>query len=87
MSIPVIAVLIPLYRLISAWGFIDTYLSLVLIYAGAFLPISIWIMTNHFNSIPLAIEDAALIDGCSRIGSFLKILLPIISNCSISYGR
>lgn len=79
MPIPVIAVLIPLYRLISAWGFIDTYLSLVLIYAGAFLPISIWIMTSHFNLIPLAIEDAALIDGCSRIGSLLRILLPIVS--------
>lgn len=78
MPIPVVAVLIPLYQLISAWGLIDTYWSLVLIYGGAFLPVSIWIMTNHFNSIPLAIEDAASVDGCSRIGTLFRILLPII---------
>ena len=51
--------------------------GLILLYSGFMLPTVIWIMHNYFLTIPQDLEQAAMIDGCSRIGSFVRVVLPL----------
>jgi multiple sugar transport system permease protein len=56
---------------------LDTYRGMIFLYVALFTPASIWIMRGFFVSIPRELEDAAVIDGCSRFGAFVRIVLPI----------
>jgi multiple sugar transport system permease protein len=75
--LPVIVVIIPLYLLMQQLKLMDTWRGLVLLYSGFMLPTVIWIMHSYFLTIPQDLEEAAMIDGCSRIGSFLRVILPL----------
>jgi multiple sugar transport system permease protein len=75
--LPVIVVIIPLYLLMQQLKLMDTWQGLVLLYSGFMLPTVIWIMHSYFLTIPQDLEEAAMIDGCSRIGSFLRVILPL----------
>jgi multiple sugar transport system permease protein len=55
----------------------NTYHGMIFLYSAMFTPASIWIMRGFFVSIPRELEDAAVIDGCSRFGAFVRIVLPI----------
>jgi multiple sugar transport system permease protein len=74
MAIPVYAVLIPLYRLIIVLGLVDTQTGITLIYTAAYAPLALWIMRNYFDSIPVELEEAAYVDGASRLRAMLLIL-------------
>lgn len=54
----------------------DTHLGMILVYAGFFMPVSIYLMRAYFAAIPTELEEAALIDGCSQIGAFVRVVLP-----------
>ena len=75
--IPILAVIIPLYRLYSAYGLYDTRIGLMLVYAMWTIPLNTWLLKGYFDTIPKEIEEAALIDGCGRVRSFLRISFPI----------
>ena len=75
--LPIIVVVIPLYLLMQQFKLMDTWRGLVLLYSGFMLPTVIWIMHNYFLTIPQDLEEAAMIDGCSRIGSFVRVILPL----------
>ena len=81
--IPGMLFFLPLYMLYrkigQSWGIpmLDTYHGLIFLYVALFTPASIWIMRGFFISIPRELEDAAIIDGCSRFGAFVRIVLPI----------
>lgn len=81
--IPGMLFFLPLYMLYKSvgesWGvtMLDTYHGLIFLYVALFTPASIWIMRGFFVSIPRELEDAAIIDGCSRFGAFIRIVLPI----------
>lgn len=81
--IPGMLFFLPLYMLYrnlgQSWGLVmlDTYRGLVFLYVALFTPASIWIMRGFFVSIPRELEDAAVMDGCSRFGAFVRIVLPI----------
>jgi len=81
--IPGMLFFLPLYMLYrnigESWGvqMLDTYHGLIFLYVALFTPASIWIMRGFFISIPRELEDAAVIDGCSRFGAFVRIVLPI----------
>ncbi|PRC94657.1 carbohydrate ABC transporter permease [Solimicrobium silvestre] len=81
--IPGMLFFLPLYMLYrqvgESWGIpmLDTYHGLIFLYVALFTPASIWIMRGFFISIPRELEDAAIIDGCSRFGAFVRIVLPI----------
>jgi multiple sugar transport system permease protein len=74
---PGIAYLIPLYIIFSGMRLTDTYLSLILSHMLISLPFIVWIMINYFDNIPVVFEEAAKVDGCTRQGTFMKIILPI----------
>lgn len=81
--VPGIMFLLPLYllfiRVQDTLGIrlINTYPGLVIVYSAFFIPFSIWILRGFFASIPVELEEAAIIDGCSKFGAFIKIILPV----------
>ena len=75
---PPIAVAIPIYLMIRYLGLLDGYLGLILPYVAFTLPLVVWIMIGFFDEIPREIDDAALVDGCSRTSVLLRVMLPLV---------
>jgi ABC-type glycerol-3-phosphate transport system permease component len=75
--LPQVSLVPPLYLALRAVGLIDTYTGLVLPYLSFALPLSIWLLVGYFRQLPLEIEDAALIDGASRVQALWHIVLPL----------
>jgi multiple sugar transport system permease protein len=75
--LPVITIIIPLYLVMQTLRLIDTLHGLVLLYTGFLLPTVIWIMHSYFKTIPKELEEAAMIDGCSRLGALTRVILPL----------
>jgi len=74
---PIILVLIPLFLIFKSLALIDTYWSALLIYVSGQLPFATWLYRGFFASIPRELEEAAWIDGCSRMQAFFRIVLRI----------
>ncbi len=77
LAIPPICLTMPLFITMKNLGLTDTWLALILPYAALQTSLSTWIMTGFFRNMPQALRDAGLIDGCSEVGVFLKIILPV----------
>lgn len=77
MTFPPYTTLIPLYRIMSFLGLVNTYTGIVLVYVSGFLPLATWIMHNYFASLPAGIEEAGLVDGARRLQVLWHLLLPI----------
>jgi len=77
MAFPPYTTLIPLYRIMSDLGLVNTYTGIVLVYVSGFLPLATWIMHNYFASLPDGIEEAGLIDGAGRLRVLWYLLLPL----------
>ncbi len=75
--VPPTILFIPFARIIAALGLQDSLWSLVLVYPSFTVPFSIWLLMGFFKAIPRDIEDAAMIDGLSRFGAFLRVVMPI----------
>jgi ABC-type glycerol-3-phosphate transport system permease component len=73
---PYVLILIPFYVLMSNLGLVDTHIGLILTHTSITLPFAIWMLTGYFNAIPKELDQAALIDGCSRIGVLFRIIYP-----------
>lgn len=77
MVVPPVVMIIPLFVSMVRWHLVNTYQGTILIYTGLLLPFSIYLMTNFFRAIPKEIIDAARIDGCSNLGVFWRIMMPL----------
>jgi multiple sugar transport system permease protein len=75
--IPEVSLVIPLYILAARFGMLNKPSVLILTYLSFALPFAIWLMAAFFETIPVELEDAALIDGCTRIRTLFAIILPI----------
>ena len=75
--IPPTLLFLPLSPVIARLGLKDSLLSLILVYPSFTIPFSTWLLMGFFKTIPQELEDAALVDGCSRIQSLLRIVFPI----------
>jgi multiple sugar transport system permease protein len=75
--LPIIVIIIPLYLLMQAAQLLDTRQGLIVLYSGFMLPTVIWIMHSYFQTIPMELEEAAMIDGCSRVGTLVRIVMPL----------
>ena len=74
---PPLLTLIPLYVIFVHMGIVGTLSSLVIAELAITLPLGIWLLWGFFKSMPFELEDAAMIDGCSRLGAFIRIILPL----------
>ncbi len=77
MVVPPVVMIIPLFVTMVRAHLVNTYQGTILIYTGLLLPFSIYLMTNFFRAIPKAIIEAARIDGCSNLGIFWRIMMPL----------
>lgn len=78
MMVPPLSMLVPLVTTMSRLKLISTYLGIILVLVTFQLPISIFLYTNFIKTIPKELDEAALIDGCSRFGIFYRIILPLL---------
>jgi len=74
---PQISIVSPMYLLLRALGLINTYPGLVLPYLTFALPLSTWLLVGFFRQLPPDIEEAALVDGASRVRAFIEIVVPL----------
>jgi multiple sugar transport system permease protein len=71
-------IMIPWYRMGAFWGILDTKTVLVLIYGTMTIPITVVMMSGFFKTVPIELEEAAYIDGCSKLQTLVKIDLPLV---------
>jgi multiple sugar transport system permease protein len=77
MAFPPYTTLIPLYRIMTDFGLVNTYTGIVLVYVSGFLPLATWILYNYMSSLPVAIEEASQVDGASRMQVLWFVVLPL----------
>jgi multiple sugar transport system permease protein len=77
MALPAYSTLIPLYRIMSTLGLVNTYTGIVLVYVSGFLPLATWILYNYMSSLPIALEEAGHVDGASRMQVLWHVVLPL----------
>ncbi len=75
--VPAMAVAIPYYVIVQTLGLLDTYWSMVLVYMALTLPFTIWFLSLYITNIPQEMEEAALIDGCTRFGALTRVVAPM----------
>ncbi len=76
-ALPPIVTGLPMFVLFTKLGLIDTLPGLTVAYTAFMLPNTIWLMLGFFQAVPKSLEEAALVDGCTRFGAFLRIALPL----------
>ena len=77
-------IMVPWYRMAAQLKILNTRTGLVLIYLTSTVPISVWLMSGFFKSIPHELEEAAQIDGCSHLKTFWKVVLPLAKGGLVS---
>lgn len=75
--VPLIVIVLPLFRLVSALGLYDTYISIVIPLAALSLPFPVMLMKAYFDRVPVEMEEAARVDGCSRLQALIKVVVPV----------
>lgn len=76
---PPIAAIIPFFLLSKYLRIYDSYRLMIIIYITFNLPLAVWIMRGFFEDIPVAIEESAMVDGCSRTQAFFRVILPLVT--------
>jgi multiple sugar transport system permease protein len=74
--LPPVGIIIPYYLILRNIGWIDTYQGIILIYLSFSLPFAIWLLVSYFEDIPLEMEEAAYIDGATRLRTLWRIIIP-----------
>ena len=75
--IPLSAIAVPIYRIITSVGLYDTRIALVIVLAATNMPLVIWIMIGFFQSVPVSLDEAACVDGASSLATFFRVILPV----------
>jgi len=75
--VPPALLFIPLFAVMSALRLVDTHYGLILAYLSFSVPFSTWLLMGYFRSVPIELEEAALVDGCTRLGSLVRVILPM----------
>ena len=68
---------IPLFALMSTLHLLDSLSGLTIVYLGADVPFATWLLMGYFRSVPVELEEAALVDGCNRITALIRVVLPV----------
>src|ERR671925_149653 len=75
--VPASLLFIPLFAIMSALRFTDTLYGLTIAYLGGDVPFCTWLLMGYFKSIPVELEESALVDGCNRVSALIRIVLPL----------
>ena len=74
---PGIIILVPYFLVMKTLGLLNTSIGLIIAYSVTALPLCVWMLKGFFDSVPRALEEAALLDGCSQLEVFVRIVLPL----------
>lgn len=74
---PLVLLVTPYYTIMSKLGITDTHTALFITYISFVVPFSVWMLTNYFKALPVELEEAAMIDGCSKIKALIHITVPL----------
>jgi arabinogalactan oligomer/maltooligosaccharide transport system permease protein len=75
--IPAVMLLVPIYILAAKLNLINSWVGLVVAYSVTSIPFSIWILKGYYDTVPIELEQAAMIDGTSQLGAFYRMVLPL----------
>lgn len=75
--LPPIALILPIFQIMKTLGLTDTPLALIIIYSSFVTPYVVWIMRGYIETIPRDLDDAARVDGCSRLGALWRVIIPV----------
>jgi multiple sugar transport system permease protein len=75
--LPPVAIILPIFILFKTYGLLDSYIGLILLYSAFNLPFGIWLMIGFFQDLPIELEEAGMVDGCSRFTAMWKIIFPL----------
>lgn len=74
------------YRMLDGWGLLNTVAGLSIFYVGMVIPVTIWLLKGFVDGIPRELEEAAMLDGCSHVGAFVRITLPLLGPGLVTAG-
>lgn len=77
--LPPITIIVPLYVLFNGLKLLDTRWALIISYLTFTIPLALWMMIGFFDDVPIELEEAAMIDGCTRLGALVKVSLPLVA--------
>ncbi|MEV7778465.1 carbohydrate ABC transporter permease [Kitasatospora sp. NPDC088351] len=77
--VPLTALIIPLYLLLNDAGLTDSLTGVILTYLVFTLPFTVWMLRGFINGVPVELEEAAMVDGCGRLGAFRRVVLPLLA--------
>lgn len=84
--VPVEALFISQFKMLEGWQLLNTVTGLTLLYVGGVIPFTIWMLRGFVNGVPIELEEAAMIDGCSRFKAFVKVTLPLLAPGLVASG-
>jgi multiple sugar transport system permease protein len=73
-----LVIAIPLYRYFARLNVLDSHFSTAMVYIAILVPLATWMLKGFFDGIPPALDEAAMVDGCTRFGAFRRVVLPLI---------
>lgn len=76
--IPAEAMIVSIFRVLDGWQLLNSIVGLTLVYLAIVLPFTIWTLRGFVAGIPVELEEAAMVDGCSRFGAFFRVTLPLL---------
>ena len=74
---PIVLLILPLFVLMRVLGLLDSHLALIIANSTVAIPFSVWMMTSYINGIPKSLDEAAMTDGCTRLGALRRVVLPL----------
>ncbi len=83
---PVVLLILPLFIMMRWMGLLDTHVALILANATVAIPFAVWMLTSYVNAIPRSLDEAAMIDGCSRLSALRRVVLPLALPGIVSTG-
>lgn len=84
--IPGEAMIVSVFRVIDGWHLLNTIVGLTIVYVATVLPFTIWTLRGFVNGVPVELEEAAMIDGCSRSSAFWRVTFPLLAPGLIATG-
>lgn len=74
---PLVVLVVPIYEIMGGWHLLNTYFALIVAYLTFTVPVAVWLLRGFLAGLPVELEEAARIDGCTRMGAFFRIVVPI----------
>jgi ABC-type glycerol-3-phosphate transport system permease component len=84
--VPGVMIIVPLFVMVATLHWQNTYQSLIVTYTSFSVPFCTWLLRAYFRSLPAELEDAALVDGCSRLGALFRIVFPLAAPGVVTAG-